>query len=189
MNKFRKIAVGALLALGVSSAQALPIVGSLDMGGGAYALDASGAIITDASQAVAIDFQPNNFYVLAADGDFAGLLWQQGDIQDFAFDPFSGPISAFWTVGGFSFELTNVVRGTTNSPGSFLVLNGTGTISAVGFDDTATTWSFTGDTTGNGSFSWNATSDAVSTPVPEPGTLALLTLGVIGLALRKRIKI
>ena len=189
MNKFRKLAVGALLALGISSAQAVPIVGTLDMGGGAYALDASGAIVTDASQAVAIDFQPNNFRVLSASDDFSGLLFQIGDIQDFAFDPFAGPISAFWTVGDFSFELTNVVRGATNDPAKFLVLNGSGTIRAVGFDDTFATWSFTGDTTGNGSFSWNATSGAVSTPVPEPGTLALLSLGVIGLVLRKKTRI
>lgn len=184
MNKFKQILVGSLLFIIAANVQALPITGSLDMGGGAYAIDASGAQTNDASQAVAVDFQPNNFRVLAADGDFSGLTGQIGNIADLAFDPFVGPIAAFWTVDAFSFELTNVVRVTTNNPTSFLVLNGTGLVSAAGYDSTNAGWSFTSDTTGNGAFSWSAVS---ATSVPEPGVLALLLLGLVGFGLRKKL--
>lgn len=186
MNKFKQVLVGSLLSVLAANVNALPITitGSLDMGGGAYAIDATGAQTNDASLAVAIDFTPNNFRVLAASGDFTGLKGQIGDIQDLAFGPFVGPVTAFWTVGDFSFDLTDVVRGVTNDPASFLVLNGTGIISAIGFDNTVASWRYTSDTTGNGAFSWSAVS---ARNVPEPGVLALLSSGLFGFSLRKKL--
>lgn len=166
-------------------AQALPITGSLDMGGNAYALDKEGGTQVNApASAYFIDFNPNNFGVTVGKGDFSALVGSVGVIQDLAFDPFTGPVIDFWTIGDFAYELTSVVRGTSNDPLKFLVLNGTGVISDVSgvLDDTAATWSFTADTTGNGSFSWNAT----SSNVPEPGMLALLSIGLIGFGLRKK---
>ncbi len=186
MNKIKQLLIGSFISLLAFNAQALLLIdGTLDMGGGAYLLDAGGNVTNDASLARAIDFNPNRFRVIAADGDFTGLFGSVGSIQNFDFGPFAAPIVDFWTVGGFSFELTDVTRGATNDPSTFLVLNGIGTISAVGFADTAANWRYSSDSTGNGAFSWSAVSNAQV--VPEPTVLALLAAGLIGFGLRKKI--
>lgn len=196
MNKFNQLISIALLLLSSYSVQALPFIsGTLDMQGGAsvlsdYVFDSfgeiSGTVTTDASLAVAIDFNPNAFRVVAASDDLSSTLGMIGGIKDFAFDPFNGPMADFWTVGGFLFELTDVTRGTSNEPATFLVLNGRGIIRDANlvFADTVATWNYSSDTTGNGAFSWSAVS-AVS--VPEPAVLALISVGLIGLGLRKKV--
>lgn len=164
----------------------------MEMSGSFYALDARGAQTSNANDAIAIDFDffgMDIFRVNAATGDFAGLetvsndLSTYGSIKDFQFDPLPASIVDFWVVDTFSFELTSVVR--TNNTTSFIDLIGTGVISGSGFDDTAANWTFSGDTSGGGVFSWNASSGANN--VPEPGILALLSLGLISFGLRKRI--
>lgn len=186
MNKIKQLLIGSFISLLAFNAQALLMIdGTLDMGGGAYLLDADGNVTNTALSAVAIDFNPNRFRVTAADGDFAGLFGSVGSIQNFSFDHFAGPITDFWSVGGFSFELTDVSRETTSNDDSFLVLNGAGIISATGFANTAASWSYSSDTTGNGTFSWSAASNTRA--VPEPTVLALLSIGLIGFGLRKKI--
>jgi len=186
VNGVKQLLVGSVISLLAFNAQALFLIdGTLDMGGGAYLLDASGDVTNTAASAVAIDFNPNRFRVTAADGDFAGLFGSVGSIQNFSFDPFAGAITDFWVVGGFSFELTDVSREATSNDDSFLVLNGSGVISAAGFSDTAASWSYSSDTTGNGTFSWSAASNTQA--VPEPAVLALLSIGLIGFGLRKKL--
>ena len=184
MNKFKLILIGLVSLISLNT-YAVPIVGTFDMGGGAYLSDATGHTINDASLAVAINFRPNNFRVLAADGDFTALVGNIGNIQNLAFASFTGPMANFWTIGGYSFDLTSVTQITSNDPSAFLVLNGTGIIRALNFDNTPASWRFSSDTTGNGGFSWSAKS---ATSIPEPGILALLSIGLIGLGLRKKIK-
>lgn len=182
VNKFKKIITGAALLVLSFSVMALPsVTGTMEMTGAFHALDASGAQTSDASSAVAIDFDffgYNKFRVTASDGDFTGLTGQVGDIKDFQFDPLVGSIADFWTVGGFSFELTAITRMPTNDPSAFLALDGTGIISAAGFEDTVASWRFSGDTSGGGIFSWSSTSAVTATAVPEPAILALLSLGL-----------
>ena len=196
MKHFKQLRIGGLLFAMTTNVFALPLVsGTMDMSGSFYAIDATGAQTSDANSAIAIDFDffgMDKFRITSADGDFAGLetvsgdISTLGDIKDFQFDTLPAAISDFWVVDIFSFELTDVVR--TNSSSSFIDLIGTGLITATGFADTDASWSFSGDTSGSGIFSWSASSENVGSRVgvPEPGILALLSIGLIGLALRKK---
>jgi hypothetical protein len=175
-----------------TSVCALPVTGEMEMTGGFHLVDAGGNTVSSAAAATGVDFDFfgfDKFRATSGDGDFSGLAGSVGDISDFQFESFVS-IANFWTIGVFSFELTSVVRGFTNDPANFLVLNGAGTISANGFDDTAANWLFTGDASGGGLLSWSATPTIpvpTSTVIPEPGVLALLSIGLIGFGLRKKI--
>lgn len=191
MNKIKEILIILAFSCMASNAMALPFIsGSLDMKGAAQAYDINGVITNDAAQAVSLHFLPGNiagdtFKVVSGTDDFAGLANQTGVIQDLTFAPFfNSPIVDFWAIDIFSFELTDITRDTSNDPTSILVLNGTGILSASGFADTLAVWEYTGDTSGSSIFSWNAENIA---NVPEPGILALLSFGLFGFALRKKI--
>jgi len=183
-----------LLLSVVMQVGAVPITGELGMGGKFFAVDSSWNA-TGAATATGVDFYPDMFIVNKATGDFASV-GNVGYITDFQFDPGLGindgsggitsvsSIADFWSIDGFSFKLTSITKGATNDPDTFLVLDGIGIISATGFEDTAGIWSFTGDTTNSGTFSWSADS---ATVVPEPGILALLGMGLVGFAGRKKI--
>ena len=195
---FTNLTVSGLLLVVTTNVYAIPsatLMGTLDMSGSFYALDASGVRTGNASNAVAIDFDffgMDKFRVISADGNFAGSetvsgnVSTLGSIKDFNFDTLSAPIEDFWVVQGFSFDLINVAR--TNTSSAFIDLIGTGIISSAGFADTAASWTLSADTSGGGIFSWSASSETESTSVPEPGILALLSLGLIGLGVRKKFK-
>jgi hypothetical protein len=177
---------------------AVPITGEIGMPGSFIPVDSSWSA-TGTASATGIDFDPDTFIVLSATGDFTGTAFTIGKITDFQFDPglgindgsdgitALGSIAGFWSVGGFSFELTSVTKGATSDPDSFLILEGTGVISstAAHLDDTMGSWIFSGNTSGGGSFSWSAGSAA---SVPEPGLLALLGIGLIGFTVRPLFK-
>lgn len=187
-NKMIKIRafIGAVLFGAALQVFAIPsITGEIGMGGNFTPVDNSGTA-TGLASATGIDFYADSFIVLSTSGTFAdavdGVTSVFGSITDFQFDSFTGPIADFWSIDGFSFELTSITEGFTSDPDTFLLLEGTGVISKTGYMDTLGTWSFSGDTTQGGTFSWSADSTA---QVPEPGILALLGIGLIGLAGRK----
>ena len=188
MSKFKQLLFVGLLVLAASNVQALPsITGTMEMGGGFSPIDTNGTTVS-ADLATGVDFDFFGFDMFEstyADGDFSGLAGQLGNITDFQFDPFVAPIANFWTIDIFSFELTGVNRGFTNDPANFLVLDGEGMVSATGFADTLASWRFTGDTSGGGVFSWSATSAMSS--VPEPGVLALMSVGLLAFGLRRKL--
>lgn len=181
--------VGMLLLSLATTAGAVSISGEIGFGGNFVPVDGTWAQ-TGTASATGIDFDPNLMIVSSATGDFAGASFL-GSIVDFQFDPSLGindgfggvttvaSITDFWTIDGFSFELTSAVPGFTNDPNQFLVLEGAGTITAAGFDPTPGTWDFTGDTTNGGTFTWSAgTTVAV---VPLPAAIWLFASGLIAL--------
>ena len=198
MNTIKKIQVliGILMFSVAMEVAAVPIDGEIGMGGNFAAVDRSWTA-TSIGSATGIDFDPNMFIVNSATGSFSGVSIS-GAIKDFQFDPGLGvrdgievdgtvngvtavtSITDFWTIDGFSFELTSVVKLSTGSD-PFLDLDGTGIIRAAGFEATMGTWSFTGDNAG-GTFTWSA-----GTAVPEPTMLALMAIGLLGFAVSRRI--
>jgi len=174
-----------MLALFSSVASALPIVGNLQMTGAFWALNDAGAPVANATQATNIDFIGDQFTVTSgSSGIFAGYAFQKGDIKDFYFDPF-GPVLEFWMLDIFSFDLMTInIDAETDADN--LHLSGTGIIHGIGYTDTDGTWAFSGDSVTGGIFSWSSTTVAKSTVVPEPGILALLSIGLLAFGVRKR---
>jgi hypothetical protein len=186
---------GIVLLGAASAVSAIPITGEIGMGGNFIAVD-SNWDATSIDLATGIDFDPNLFIVNSATGSFSGVS-AIGTIQDFQFGAGTGSelgvndgsdgitavssITDFWAIDSFSFELTSVVKLSTSSD-TFLDLDGTGIITGAGYEATIGTWSFTGDNIG-GTFTWSAGSTQA---VPEPGILALMGIGLVGFAVRRR---
>lgn len=153
------------------SAEAATINGGISFTGG-YQPDTG-----NLGTATTIDFTRNLMRAVDCNGDFASsitcdpLFGDVGTIQDLTFAPFSA-ISNFWNMGGFSFDLNNIVisEQTANS----LKINGSGVLKNASFSDTLGSWIFTANSAG-GTFSWSS-----STAVPEP--TSLLGIGLMGAA-------
>ena len=178
---------GGMLALLSSAASALPVVGSLEMTGAFWALNDAGAPVANATQATNIDFIGDQFTVTSGStGMFAGYAFQKGDIKDLYFDPFS-PVIDFWTLDIFSFDLMTINIDAETDVDN-LHLSGTGIIQGAGYTDTNGTWTFSGDSVTGGIFSWSSTTKAGDTVVPEPGVLALLSIGLLAFGVRKRLE-
>lgn len=88
----------------------------------------------------------------------------------------SGPISSFWSVDGFTFNLLNSTI--VQQGGGSLFVQGTGDASGNGFATTPGSFNFTTqDPSASSQFSWSAAS-----AVPEAGSVALFAIGATCLA-------
>lgn len=127
--------------------------------------------------------------VISDSGSFSGI--GAGTQATFSSPWFfnSGPVTALWSVGGFTFDLTSskiVFQG--GSPAGVLV-DGIGAVSGNGLPAEAMTWEFaTGDPSADGIFSFQVADGTTGgASVPDGGTTAmLLGLGVLGLGLVKK---
>ena len=171
----------ALLVLGPFTANADFISGDITFSGDFVPTGGAGINLSDATS---IDFTDDDFDVDGATGDFAAAGITQGDIglmQDFSFNPLPSTVDSLWSIAGFSFSLENISIVFQND--YFLILSGSGILSGAGFDDTNGSWSLTANKA-KSLFNFSAG----STAVPEPGTLALLGIGLLGMGLTRRRK-
>ena len=183
--KALKLTLGlALAAFVAGKAQAVQINGQINIG------PAFGGTVTLDTVANTVVFNGGS-EVTAAFGDYAGIGEANVTYQNFTYLPLS-VTNPLWSItaadstaaGGngkaasFSITSMNIVDETANS----IVLFGLGTASLDGFDDTAGSWTFSTDSTGTSNFNWSSTTNAPPA-VPDSGaTLALLGVGLIGLA-------
>ncbi len=162
-------------------ANAASIIGDITMSGDFVPTGGTGV---DLSDATGLDFLDNDFNVESATGDFMASGISTGDdgvINDFQFAPLlPSPVDPLWSIAGFSFVMDSVPFKFQNS--LFLILEGGGTISASGFDDTPGTWQFSANNAGS-LFNFSAGFSSV----PEPSTMFLVGIGLAGIALFRRL--
>ena len=103
----------------------------------------------------------------------------------------SGPIAGFWSVGGYTFDLTSSsIYSQGGSPGT-LSVTGSGFLKYAGFDNTPGSWAFTSQDPFSGTPPNFSFSSAVGAqPVSDVGGTASLMgmglMGMMGLALARR---
>ncbi len=175
------------ISLGTASAAHNPINGAITFSGGAVL----NSVNINTATGVASWVNP---IVSSRDGDFIGFANVGGNVALVAPWSFnSGAINNFWSVGGFSFDLTSST--TFLKTANNLIVNGTGFIKGNGYDSTAGSWSLSSQSPPAGQiingvttqvFSFSAAS-AATTTVPDGGTTAvLLGVSLLGLSLVSR---
>jgi hypothetical protein len=187
-NKLTIIAAVAAVAMAFTTAvQAAPITGTITMTGGAQVNSGS---VSSATSVIGW----NNTITTSASGSFTGIV--NGTAVSF-YSPWtfnsSGLPAAFWTVGGFSFNLTQSIASAPQALGGGLYslsvfIAGTVTSSNPAYSPTAFIGSFSIQDPGTPGAQGATFSSSISfASVPDSGTTALLLGSALsGLALIRR---
>ncbi|HEB87471.1 MAG TPA: PEP-CTERM sorting domain-containing protein [Gammaproteobacteria bacterium] len=182
-----KILNKTLLAAGIFAmagvANAIPITGSISFTG-AFTTDtgllATAATISNTSARVT--------------GVITGSFAAEGissassvTYSNFTFNPISVPVNNLWSVGSFSFNLTQMAFSYPQSVYG-IGLHGSGIISSstTGLDPTPGSWRFNATSAGD-SFVWGSSSAAPKS-VPEPAAVLLLGAGLIGFGVTRQVR-
>ncbi|MCC5795166.1 MAG: PEP-CTERM sorting domain-containing protein [Chromatiales bacterium] len=185
--KLKQLVIGSMasLALGMGmSASALPIIqGEILINGNA----------TFDTQSLATATEILSFGATATaggDGSYAAVP----DLTPVTFTPFQFspvlapvPVNPLWTftVGGVQYSFVMSSLSVLEQTASSLQLQGSGLLSIDGFADTDGIWAFSAQSaSGEEAVRFSFSSD--TSVVSEPGILALLGLGFLGLAFARR---
>jgi hypothetical protein len=187
-NKWTMMAGVAAALIGFSTTAQAILINNYISGtigfAGDVTLNGSVGIASEVTQWLSSS-QTGSPQVGTATGDFATYV-TLGDAVTFATTPWlfytSTPISAFWSVDGFTFDLTS--SSITIHTSTEVDVYGTGTVSGNGFAATAGTWFFTAHDPDD-TFSFSST-----TVVPDGGVTVMLlgaALSALGLFRKKLI--
>ena len=184
-NMIKLAGVAAVALVLTQSIQATPITGNIGFTGGVTFNSSSAGSATAVTSWItpAVNLPPTGSFASILSGTavtFTSSIWNFNT---------STPINNFWSVGGFTFELlaSSITSQGGGYPGGFIVVNGTGTVTAAGYTPTTLSWSFSSQDPkiNSGPDTWTFSASASS--IPDGGaTVMLLGLGLSGIALLRK---
>ena len=182
-NKFIALAGAAVLTVALTqTVQAIPVTGNIGFSGTA---DLNSRSVNMASAVVAGGWR--NTVVGSASGSFAFIPTLAPVVMTSSQWNFvSGALPAFWSVGGFTFDL--VSSSIFSQGGGFLNVLLNGMVTGNNYDPTQFSGSFqVADPAANGQVTFTERISFNSTAVPDGGaTVLLLGMGLIAMTLLKR---
>ena len=185
LSKEIKSALGIVaLAACAVSVQAMPMTSNITLSPAVGALGtidrAAETVSFFCASAPCVD--PNNSRVTYADGVFLSALASEATLYGFSYDEASPDFligKTLWDAGDFSLTVDSLDA--TSNTGGFVTASGTASIYESGdLLDGNGFWSLSLDQTGVVNFS--STAEII---VPEPGSVALFGLGLIGVGLAR----